>query len=208
MDKITRIGKAGHKPLGRPRQYDLDVALDQAIDLFSQRGYHGTSISALAQAMGLVTGSLYKAFKDKEDVFVAALNRYIQEYGKETQRLIDQKTLGIDKLQVLFESYVRTSHDIEGLKGCLVVAGAVELVALNDHVANIIERSLVAVKHQLMNMVALGQKDGSITQTMAPEVAATVLVCYLQGMRVMGKLNPPEHELAEAAQWLISVLRA
>src|SRR6218665_3263436 len=63
---------------GRPREFDRDEALDRAIRIFCQRGYHATSIGELGEAMGLTAGSIYKAFKDKRAVFLAALDRAIR----------------------------------------------------------------------------------------------------------------------------------
>ena len=63
------------KSRGRPREFDIDEALDKAIPVLCGRGYHGTSINDLADAMQLTVGSIYKAFKDKRGVFLAALDR-------------------------------------------------------------------------------------------------------------------------------------
>ncbi|KAA5985166.1 helix-turn-helix transcriptional regulator [Pantoea sp. M_5] len=58
-----------NKDRGRPRAFDTDAALDSAMLVFRQRGYHATSIGDLGQAMQLTTGSIYKAFTDKQTLF-------------------------------------------------------------------------------------------------------------------------------------------
>jgi AcrR family transcriptional regulator len=60
---------------GRPREFDVEGALEKAIDVFRQRGYDGTSMTDLLDGMALSRGSLYKAFKDKRSVFLAAYER-------------------------------------------------------------------------------------------------------------------------------------
>ena len=72
---------------GRPREFDIDEALAKAILVFRERGYHATSIADLTAAMGLAAGSVYKAFKDKRAVFLAAFDRY------QTQRHRDRLDL-------------------------------------------------------------------------------------------------------------------
>ena len=61
---------------GRPREFDVEAALDAALRVFSERGYHAASISELTEAMGLAAGSVYKAFGDKRGIFLATFDRY------------------------------------------------------------------------------------------------------------------------------------
>ncbi|MGN6427007.1 MAG: TetR/AcrR family transcriptional regulator [Leifsonia sp.] len=61
---------------GRPRAFDLDAALDAAIEVFWRQGYEGTSLADLTNAMGINRPSLYNAFGNKEDTFKLAVDRY------------------------------------------------------------------------------------------------------------------------------------
>ena len=61
---------------GRPREFDIDEAVESAILVFKSRGYHGTSVQDLTEGTGLARGSLYKAFHDKRTLFLAALDHY------------------------------------------------------------------------------------------------------------------------------------
>jgi AcrR family transcriptional regulator len=63
--------------VGRPREFDPDVALDAAIDVFWRRGYEGASLSELTTAMGIKPPSLYATFGDKARLFQSALRRYV-----------------------------------------------------------------------------------------------------------------------------------
>jgi AcrR family transcriptional regulator len=63
---------------GRPREFDLDAALDKAIEVFWRQGYEGTSLTDLTDAMGINRPSLYNAFGNKEDTFKLAVDRYAQ----------------------------------------------------------------------------------------------------------------------------------
>ncbi|MDR6972815.1 TetR/AcrR family transcriptional regulator [Leifsonia shinshuensis] len=61
---------------GRPREFDVDAALDRAIEVFWRQGYEGTSLSDLTEAMGINRPSLYNAFGNKEETFKRAVDRY------------------------------------------------------------------------------------------------------------------------------------
>ena len=66
---------------GRPREFDRDLALQQAMLAFWQHGYEGTSMADLVAATGLASARLYAAFGSKEGLFREAVERYDPDYG-------------------------------------------------------------------------------------------------------------------------------
>jgi AcrR family transcriptional regulator len=62
--------------MGRPREFDMEKALDKALDVFWRNGYEGASVAELTGAMGINPPSLYAAFGNKEGLFRKALDRY------------------------------------------------------------------------------------------------------------------------------------
>ncbi|MGT2441070.1 TetR/AcrR family transcriptional regulator (plasmid) [Bradyrhizobium betae] len=65
---------------GRPREFDKDIALEQALVLFWAKGYRSTSIQALSSAMDIGPKSIYAAFGSKEELYLSALARYAATY--------------------------------------------------------------------------------------------------------------------------------
>ena len=64
--------------MGRPREFDLNDALDRAIEVFWRNGYEGASVAELCEAMGIKPPSLYAAFENKAGLFRHALDRYLE----------------------------------------------------------------------------------------------------------------------------------
>jgi AcrR family transcriptional regulator len=59
--------------MGRPREFDVDKALDLALQVFWRKGYEGASMADLTETMGITKPSLYSAFGNKEELFRKAL---------------------------------------------------------------------------------------------------------------------------------------
>ena len=139
MSEITTSYRRGP---GRPRQFDMNMALDAAIVLFRERGYHATSLAELGSVMKLTVGSIYKAFTDKRAIFLAALDRYIDLRTVELKRRLEAERSGLDKLRAMLGFYAESSHGAEGRLGCMVVGSATELTLFDAEMAARVTASL------------------------------------------------------------------
>lgn len=195
------------KSRGRPREFDVDDALDRAIKVFSERGYNGTSIADLTEAMQLAQGSVYKAFKDKRNVFLAALGRYRAVRAERLQRAIGAKGTGLERLRNALEFYVESSLGAEGRQGCLVVGSAVELAACDAEIAQQVASALARIEAVLMELIQQGQQDGSIPPHIDSMAAARMLLCFVQGMRVVGKTGRNRKDLLAAVDAALKIFK-
>src|SRR5204862_7915530 len=95
-------GRAIAMPKGRPREFDVDEALDRALGVFWRRGYEGATLADLTEAMGINRPSLYAAFGSKEELFRKALDRYVEgpaacvreALNEPTARAVAERLLG------------------------------------------------------------------------------------------------------------------
>ena len=172
---------------GRPREFDVDAALDQAIRVFTERGYHATSIGELTAATGLASGSIYKAFQDKRGLFLAALERYKSVRDAALRQAIARGTTGHERVRLALAFYADVSHGPLGRLGCLVISSATELGALDDEVTRWVAQALVRIEVVLAGLLREGLADGSVPAGTDAEATARALLCMVQGMRLVGK---------------------
>src|SRR5258708_21571234 len=77
--KIVEATKRGR---GRPSVFGRDAALKEAMKLFWERGYQGTSFDDLIHAMGISASSFYNSFGSKEELYCEATQSYVESYGR------------------------------------------------------------------------------------------------------------------------------
>lgn len=108
---------------GRPRSFDRDAALDQAIRLFWRKGYEATSVRDLSEELGIGQPSLYNAFGDKRTLFNEAVDVYDRTYGGFIHAALDEETTAVAAMRrILSEAPARYTR--RGLpRGCLVRCG-------------------------------------------------------------------------------------
>lgn len=174
---------------GRPREFDLDNALDKAMDVFRCQGFHATSISDLSKAMNLTVGSIYKAFGDKHNLFYQVFNRYLLLRRKELNEYLSHVSTGYEKIQNLLNFYIDSVKELEGKKGCLVVGSAIEIEVLNHELTRAIEFALNKNLSNIKKLIEEGKADGSINQELNVDQAASLLLCLVLGIRVAGKTS-------------------
>ncbi|WP_241016221.1 TetR/AcrR family transcriptional regulator [Paraburkholderia sp. Ac-20336] len=193
---------------GRPREFDLDQTIEHAMQIFWTKGYQGTSLPDLLDVTGLSRGSLYAAFGDKHGLFLLALDRYIVQALK---RLDDEFASGqkaLAGLKACMNGYVARTAGAAGKRGCLVVATAMELAAHDEEVASRIAHFWSAMEARLVKALKRAQKEGDLARNVDPAAAAHVLVCFLEGLRVVRKIGFKPDRAKDAVQALISSLTA
>jgi AcrR family transcriptional regulator len=109
--------------MGRPRAFDMDKALDQALLLFWEKGYEGTSVADLTEAMGINPPSLYAAFGNKEALFKKALDRYETVRDQIMEEAFAVPTAR-EAMTRLLEGTAERLSDKRNPSGCLMVQGA------------------------------------------------------------------------------------
>jgi AcrR family transcriptional regulator len=118
-------------PLGRPRAFDTEEALDQAMHLFWRKGFLGTSLSDLTDAMGINRPSLYAAFGNKEALFRRAVERYFQGPATYLQDALKEPTARA-VVEHLLHGVVDLVTDPKLPRTCLWVHGALSCGGTSD----------------------------------------------------------------------------
>ncbi len=182
---------------GRPREFDIDAAVEDAIEVFRVRGYHGASVQDLTEGTGLARGSLYKAFHDKRTLFLAALDHYTAASLKRVGDALSQPGSPKAAIREALIGYAGRAAEQSGRRGCLVTAAAMEMMPEDAEVGALIQRMFRRMQDLFAAAVIRGQACGEIPGDLDERAIARLLLCTIQGLRVLGKTGPSAQDMAE-----------
>jgi TetR/AcrR family transcriptional regulator, transcriptional repressor for nem operon len=178
-------------PRGRPRSFDVEAAVERAMGVFWSRGYHATALPDLLRATKLSRGSLYAAFGDKHSLFLRALDRYIADALTRMDNIeLDPRREPVDGLRAFLAGYVDRTTGASGRRGCLLVATAMELAGQDAEVGRRIASFFKAMETTVAHALSRAKTAGKLADGVEPSSAARILVCFVEGLRVVGKTAP------------------
>jgi TetR/AcrR family transcriptional regulator, transcriptional repressor for nem operon len=177
-------------PRGRPRSFNVEAAVERAMGVFWSRGYHATALPDLLRATKLSRGSLYAAFGDKHSLFLRALDRYIADAVARMDIELDPRRDPVEGLRAYLAGYVERTSGANGRRGCLLVATAMEMAGQDAEVARRVAGFFKAMEVRVANALSRAKTAGKLANGVEPSSAAKILVCFVEGLRVVGKTAP------------------
>lgn len=188
------------------RQFDEDDALDRAMALFWRRGFGPTSMQDLAQATGVLRGSLYHAYGDKQTLFLRVFARYRERFLAVVREAMAAATPEQALRQYLGFS-INTITDIGDeltTRGCLSTKTATDETAMNEEIRLALRGLLDGIRGLLEQR--LSRPDALARLALAPAAAATLIVTVTRGMVVMERVYSDRAQLQALADDLLRVL--
>ena len=191
--------KTGNGKTGRPISFDKDVAIEAAMLLFWERGYEGTSMADLTQAMGLNPSSIYAAFGDKHELFQLAVKRYMEVRAQYAVKALEEPTL--EKfIRALFSNTVEFLTTPGHPPTCMTLAGAVgcslSATSARDLMTEIRKQNQAAIKERLL----AARKSGELSKEISVDDYARYLSTIIAGLSIQAANGSTKVELKRTAQ--------
>jgi len=193
--------------LGRPREYDPELALQRATDAFWDGGFSGTSLDDLSAQMGMNRPSLYAAFGDKEALYLKTLENY--HAGRRAQiasALGGGRPLSV-ALRAIYERIIERFLDGKhGARGCYLVGTAVTEAVENPAVRKILYESVQDLDEAFRSAFSAAKARGELGKRADPRALAALASAVVHTLALRARSGQPRAALQAVADSAVSLM--
>ncbi|OIN52369.1 TetR family transcriptional regulator [Pseudomonas azotoformans] len=169
--------------MARKIAFDYDQAVEKAKVLFWQRGYVATGLRDLLKVMDIGESSFYNSLKSKKQLYLACVQRYEDDVvARRLEALVAAPTAaeGIRAFFSVILDDLQSAHMPSPL--CMVAAMVTDVVLSDPELRERAEQGLEAVRGIMAERLGEDQASGVLPATLDPQVTASVILTYMQGL--------------------------
>lgn len=193
--------------MGRPREFDAETALDQAMEVFWRHGYEGATIAQLTEAMGINPPSLYACFGNKEGLLKAALDRYTKLRNVWMDEVVAAPTARAVAERMLM-GIADKQTDPANPPGCLLVQGGIACGTGSENVPFELAARRAQNEDQLRDRFIRAKAEGDLKPTSDPAALARYVSAVSVGMGVMASSGADREALRQVASVAMQAVEA
>ena len=195
------------KRRGRPRAYEPDVAIGQALDLFRKGGFAATSLDDLSAATGMNRPSLYGAFGDKRELYIKSYQRYRDDF-RAAMRDVFKEALPIRKrLQKIYAVAIDIYLSGEaGPRGCFTVMTAASEAVADPEIRAMVLEGLAELDKAFESCFRRAKEKGELLRSADPIILAQLASATIHTMAIRARARVPRKELEIFANGAIAVM--
>jgi TetR/AcrR family transcriptional regulator, transcriptional repressor for nem operon len=171
---------------GRPRGFELEQVLEQAMRVFWRQGYEGTGLVDLERATGLGRQSLYGVFGDKQGLFLAVVEHYFSRVVVPGLDALDAPGSARANLEGILLAWEATAAQPD-FHGCLIGNSVPELSAKDEKVAAVLRRKLELMEAAFARALRRAKRAGEVRADLDPRNTARALLTMAQGLAVVAR---------------------
>lgn len=192
---------------GRPREFDKENALEAAMLVFWRNGYPGTSMADLTRAMAINKPSLYAAYGNKEQLFMAALEQYINQYSSP---IFDNLLAADQSLEQRLTAYLQSAARLYSRPdlpaGCMMANSACESAgdgvpqSAQSMIANLNQEG----EQRFVDFFAQEQALGNLADQSSPRTLAQFLMSITSGMAVLSRSGVNLDQIDDLIEYVVT----
>jgi AcrR family transcriptional regulator len=191
-------GEEGKRGRGRPAVFDRQLALWEAMKLFWERGYEGTSFDDLIAAMGISASSFYNSFGSKEALYCEATRSYLEWSGHWFSAIlndpsIDARTAFARLFEATAEEFTRGDHPL----GCMISLAGTHCSPGMDNIREMMAEHRAFSEGAMADRIRKGVADGDIPEDTDSDMLAAYYSAVARGLAVQARDGASREKLSE-----------
>ncbi|WP_345358505.1 TetR/AcrR family transcriptional regulator [Actinoallomurus liliacearum] len=192
--------------MGRPRQFDPQVAVEQAMQVFWRKGYAATTPQDLVDALGIGKGSLYNAFGSKQALFQQALRRYRDSQAALLIEMLEEPGPVRTRLRKVLRLLTEMDLADPDRRGCMAVNTAAELAGTDEVATELVRRMLDRTEDAFRALIQEGQRSGEIAPDRDAHALGSLLMNTVVGLRLVARVAEGPDRLSRVIDAVIDSL--
>ncbi|MBB6730586.1 TetR/AcrR family transcriptional regulator [Cohnella zeiphila] len=191
--------------MSRPREFDVDQALRQSMEVFWTKGFKSTSYEDLTRTTQVKKQSLYCVFKDKRDLFLKALALYREQSVAMLEELASREVSPLKKLEAVCDSTLYQNEETLR-RGCLMVNSALEFGEDDREVNREVTLMFDQTERILEKIIREGQEQELVTNRRSGKELAAYLNNALSGAKLMEKSGASPEQIAAVLHTSVALM--
>jgi TetR/AcrR family transcriptional repressor of nem operon len=184
--------------MARVREFNADIALNRAIELFWEHGYANTSMREMVKYTGVAHAGLYTAFGGKQDLFQAALEKYEERIFTYLFGGLESDRASVKDIKKLFNFITSAKDDKYFKHGCFIANTALEFGATSGPIHDILTRTFTRQVKAFENALSNAKEQGQISSKVdIPDTSASFTVLFY-GCSALTRMKAPNDVIQQS----------
>lgn len=194
--------------MARIARYDRQTALDKAVVLFWQKGYHNASIKQIEHALDMRPGSIYAAFGSKDGLFLEALACYAKESGDQLSNHLAKYSSIIDGLQDYLREIALACKPGGPMpsRACMVVKTLLETSNTHLPISREVNQVLDVIEHRLGEVLEQAKYSGELKPDVDCKRLARLVQAQIIGLRSFAQRETSAPNVVELGEDMAGIL--
>tara|TARA_R110002049_G_scaffold179629_1_gene346664 strand:+ start:92 stop:685 length:594 start_codon:yes stop_codon:yes gene_type:complete len=173
--------------MARPREFDTEALLDQVLSIFLENGWQQTSMRLLESSTGVKQVSLYNAFGNKEELFLAAFDHWAEQAAEVQNHYMEGK--GLEGIECFVKAIVSKKSPLPMPQcGCLAVNTALVAEVAGPAIQERVQEYRDGMHERIHNALAFSKKHGGLRPGENLDQCAELILSAIWGIFVTIRL--------------------
>ena len=191
--------------MARKKEFNEEEVLAKALQAFWCKGYEGTSMQDLVEAMGINRFSIYDTFESKEKLYLLALRQYQEQQYRQMTQFYGQTGSVRKAVEALLDKIITDTITDKDKKGCFIVNATTEMAHRSKEVQQIASQTEQHIEYIFAEVIRKGHENGELAAEKSPEELSAFLYSVIQGLKVMAMTHGNQTILNSVKRSALSV---